>query len=131
MARSSRVSSQQNTSEWTKSGLMIRESLDPAARNAFLFVSPGHGVTYQARYDTGGGTNGPGQAEGGVPIWLRLSRAGSTFTAATSKDGKAWATIGSANITMPRSVLIGLAVNAHSRGAVNLSTFDNVALQNR
>jgi len=36
-----------------------------------------------------------------TPCWLRLVRAGNSFTSLTSADGKSWTVLGSATVTMP------------------------------
>ena len=41
---SARVVSVQNIDGWSKAGVMIRDSLDPGAANAFIAVTPGNGV---------------------------------------------------------------------------------------
>ena len=43
------VESVQQINAWTKAGLMIRENLNPGARHASLFVTPGKGVAFQRR----------------------------------------------------------------------------------
>jgi len=48
-----RVASQTNTNAWAKAGVMIRESLTPTSKNAFMAVSPGNGTDMQWRtYDS-------------------------------------------------------------------------------
>ena len=57
-----RVTSVQNTNAWTKAGVMIRESTDPGAAQAFMLVSSSKGQAYQRRPATGGAsasTTGP------------------------------------------------------------------------
>jgi hypothetical protein len=45
------------TDAWTKAGLMLRESLDANARNAFIAITPGtNGISFQSRSNAGGGT---------------------------------------------------------------------------
>ena len=51
-----RVNGLSATDAWTKAGLMFRESLDANARNAFIAVTPGNGISFQSRSSTGGGT---------------------------------------------------------------------------
>ena len=51
-----RVVSVQNIDPWSKAGVMIRQSLDAGAANAFIAVTPGNGVTWQYRSSAGGGT---------------------------------------------------------------------------
>jgi hypothetical protein len=59
-------------------------------------------------------------------VWLKLARAGSTFTASTSPDGTAWTVVGTASIAMASNVYVGLAVCSHNTGTLNTSTFDGV-----
>ncbi len=53
-----RVVSVQNTFQWAKAGVMIRESLTPDARNTLMAVTPGAGTTFQRRLNTGALTLG-------------------------------------------------------------------------
>jgi hypothetical protein len=48
-----RVTSVQNIDPWSKAGVMIRESTNANAANAFIAVTPGNGVTFQYRPSTG------------------------------------------------------------------------------
>ena len=49
-----RVVSEQNVANWTKAGVMIRNSLSPSAAQAFMLVSPGKG-----RRSSGGSPTAP------------------------------------------------------------------------
>ncbi|MDQ2800133.1 MAG: DUF1349 domain-containing protein, partial [Armatimonadota bacterium] len=121
------VAEEQNTNEWVKAGLMLRETLDMGAKNAFVFNAPGHGIVLQTRTGTNGATNGtPDRSGFGAMPWLKLTRAGDTLTAFASRDGQAWTQIGSANIPMQKAVYAGLAVTSHSKGAISMTRFDNV-----
>ena len=123
------VAEQEDTSEWAKAGLMIRETAEPGAKNVFVFAAPGHGVVLQTRTAAGGGTGGTADRTGlsGTP-WLKLTRAGDTFTGWASRDGQAWTEIGTANVPMPKTVLIGLASLSHARGSLSRTRFDGVSL---
>ena len=86
-----RVESVQNVNQWTKAGLMIRESVAPGARHASVFVTPTtvKGIAFQRRPVTDGGsvnTSGPATT---APVWLRLSRTGNNVSAycAERRDG--------------------------------------------
>lgn len=48
------------------------------------------------------------------PLWLRLSRAGDVFTAATSRDGSQWVEVGSLERSLPAVVDVGLATSSGS-----------------
>src|SRR5207248_661150 len=64
-----RVASQQNTSSWAKSGIMIRQSLAADSAHAFIALTPGNGAVFQERTQNSGGssnTSGPFVA---APYW--------------------------------------------------------------
>jgi len=44
-----RVVSVQNTSDWAKAGVMIRDTLDADSPHAMVVVTPGHGAAFQHR----------------------------------------------------------------------------------
>ena len=62
-----------------------------------------------------------------APYWVKMVRAGSTFSGYQSSDGTNWTLVFSTSITMGSNVYIGLAVTAHNNGALNTSTFTSVA----
>ena len=124
-----RVRSLQNAHAWTKAGVMLRESIAANAKQVDMIVSPSKGVAMQYRAATGGSTVHAGGAAGAAPGWVRLTREGDRFTAAWSKDGSTWTTIGSATVAMPQSILVGLAVTSHNTSATAAASFDDVALR--
>jgi len=63
-----------------------------------------------------------------APYWVRLVRAGSTFTAFASSDGVICSTVGSDTIAMASGAYAGLAVTSHSDGVICTSTFTNVSV---
>jgi glucose/arabinose dehydrogenase/regulation of enolase protein 1 (concanavalin A-like superfamily) len=123
-----RVASIQNTSSWAKAGVMIRESLAAGARNAYMAVSYGNGLTFQQRTATNGTSVSTAVAGLAAPYWVKLQRSGSTFTASRSADGVTWTVVGTASITMATNVYVGLAVTSHNNAAVCASVFDTVSV---
>jgi regulation of enolase protein 1 (concanavalin A-like superfamily) len=123
-----RVASLENVHAWTKAGVMIRESLSGTSRHAFALVSPGKGIAFQRRATTGGTSASTG-VTGTAPVWLRLERRGSTFTASRSSNGTSWTQIGTATISMGASVYVGLALTSHDPGQRATATFTNVTLE--
>jgi predicted chitinase/regulation of enolase protein 1 (concanavalin A-like superfamily) len=120
-----RVTSLQNTNAWAKAGVMFRESLNSNSRHAATVVTPSNGIAFQRRTSTGGSSAHTG-ASGGTGYWVRVERSGSTFTAKRSSDGSNFSSIGSASISMPSTVYVGLAVTSHADGTRATSTFSNV-----
>ena len=123
-----RVDRLQNADNWTKAGVMIRESLAVGARHAFMLTSPSRGDAFQYRGSTSGSTVTAGATSGASPEYLRLTRAGSTITAYRSEDGLAWTKVGSASIAMPATVMVGMAVSSHVSGRTALAEFSHVSV---
>ena len=63
-----------------------------------------------------------------VPAWLKLARSGSTVTASISADGATWTVVGSTQVSIASSALVGLAVTSHDTTRTNTSTFASVAV---
>jgi hypothetical protein len=59
---------------------------------------------------------------------VRITRAGSTFTLATSANGTSWSTVGTQTISMAGPVYIGLATTAWNARAQAYSRFSNISL---
>ena len=131
-----RVDSAQTQSDWTKAGLMIRESLDPLAIQVHMISAPRQSLlewmyrsatnsTTTTAFNTAANSNP-------LPVWLRLTRAGNVFTGECSTDGKTWTKItgtdvtSSATITMPASVYIGMVVCSQSAGNLAVADFSQI-----
>jgi hypothetical protein len=122
-----RVTGVQNTDPWAKAGVMIRETLTPGSKHAYMALTSGNGLAFQRRTATDGISEHTAGGAATAPRWVRVVRAGSTFTGYSSTDGLTWTTAGSATITMGTTVYVGLAVTSHLDGTLNTSTFDNVS----
>ena len=123
-----RVASLQNTDTYAKAGVMIRESLAASAPHAVLDVRPSGWVEWMTRALPGGSTTYLSGANQPVPVWLRLTRAGSTVTADISSNGSSWTRIGNTTIALSQTIFVGLAVTSHNTGTLNTASFDNVAV---
>jgi len=124
----SEVTSEQFVANWTKAGVMMRESLDPASRHAFMLVSPGKGLAFQRRVDTGGLSTNTAGAFLAAPYFVKLTRNGTTITAFTSPDGTNWTTVGSDTFTMAQTIYVGVAVSSHVAGTLATATFASTAV---
>jgi fibronectin type 3 domain-containing protein len=122
-----RVAGVQNIDGWSKAGIMIRDSLNANAVNAYIAVTPGNGVTWQWRSSTGGSSGNSAIAGLSAPYWVKLVRSGNTFTGYRSPDGVIWTQQGaSQTFTMSSTAYIGLAVTSHNSSSLCAATFDNV-----
>ena len=119
------------TAVWAKAGVMIRNSLDQNSAYAFMFPTPDGRRAFQNRTSTGGSAVSAHSNPGAItfPIWVKIERKSSLFTASYSTDGKTW-TIQPATentgadkspnpqgIAMAGTVYIGMAVTSNNAAA--------------
>jgi len=124
-----RVSKLDNTGTWAKAGVVIRESTDANARQAVMVVSPTKGISWQYRQNVGGsGVIVAGPTTQAAPAWVRVVRAGNTFTGSWSADGITWTSVGSITIPMGSSALAGLASTSDDATLLNRAEFTNAAV---
>jgi hypothetical protein len=125
-----RVDSVDNTNDWAKAGVMIRETLDPDSAHAFACVTPANGVAMQYRPGTGGTSVNFNQTGVAAPYWVKLERnISGLFTVSQSADGTSWQPVtGSSPQTIPMgaNVYIGLALTAHDATLTCQAVFSNV-----
>jgi YD repeat-containing protein len=126
-----RVSYIENTGQWAKTGLMVRQSLDPAAANFCSNDTFSNGLRPQWRYTSGAGSSDEASAPGAVrPYWIRTVRRGNTFWSYGSANGISWTPLAKQNVAMTGSVLVGMATTTWaSGGTTNNSTFDSLAVR--
>jgi len=145
---SAHVLSLQKTSDWSKAGVMIRETLDPDGRNAFMCITPASG---QGRFVFQTRSGQPGEpsvslqtAQGQVSLpsntWLKITRRGNDLTGLVSQDGLFWQKLpgpypaepaGGANpvtIEMPETIYVGLAVTANHTRSLCKAEFDSLLI---
>jgi len=123
-----RVTTVQHVADWTKAGVMMRESLAAGSRNAMMLVSAAKGLAFQRRLSTNGASVSTSGIAGAAPMFVKLTRAGNTITAYRSTDGVAWTTVGSDTVTMASTIYVGLAVTSHLRGTPATATFDSTVV---
>jgi alpha-glucosidase (family GH31 glycosyl hydrolase) len=125
-----RVDSQANTNGWAKAGIMMRDGITNAGSSqgyAVIAVTPGEGVAFQWDGDGDGFIDGNINTGGGTvtaPVWLKLTRAGSTFTGYYSTDGTTWIKVGTATVPgVTASEDAGVFMTAHAPGTVGETDF--------
>ena len=123
------ASIQSGVNAWVKAGVMIRASTNAGAAHAFMLVSSAKGLAFQRRTATDGVSTNTAGTLSTAPRWVKLTRSGNTFSASESADGVTWTLVATDTISMPASVLVGLAVTSHTTSASATCTFDNVSIQ--
>jgi hypothetical protein len=123
-----RVVSVENTNDWAKAGVMIRETLDADSAHAMMVVTPAQGVSFQRRNVTGD-TSAADTTDGiSSPYWVKITRdTVGNFTAYHSTNGSTWVMQGTPdNISMGTNVYIGLAVTSTDAALTCRAVFSNV-----
>jgi hypothetical protein len=123
------VKNLQQVHEWSKAGIMVRESLLPDARNAFVTISAKHGAAQQVREKTNTLTTSTKVDGPSAPCWLKLQRAGDDLTGAFSTDGVSWQKFATVALPkLPATVHAGLAVTSHDNQNATTATIDQVTV---
>lgn len=132
---SAQIVSLEHTNWWAKGGVMIRETLDPGSKHAFMAGTPDGSdrvtrTTFQRRLNTGGASSSThnNSPDPNDPYWVRLVRSGDTFSGYWSTDGTNWTLVGTATISMNTNVYVGMAVTSHNDGTLCTTEFSNVTV---
>jgi len=130
-----RVASVQNVNTWSKAGVMMRDGLTAGAKNVYMLTSPTatNNYRWQVRSSAGGSTtsavpSSTACGNGTAPVWVRITRSGSTLTGFCSANGSSWTVVGSATVSMSSTLEVGLAVTSHLNGTLATGMFDNVSI---
>ena len=128
---------------WVKAGLIVKQNTTQGSAYAAVMATGAHGVRMQYNYigDTAAAGTGPLS----YPLWLRLTRAGTTVTGYRSTDGNTWTKVSTVHIgQLASTVQIGLFVaspgaerfDQHIGGATTeglpstgTATFDSVSVE--
>jgi hypothetical protein len=141
----------QTSSQFSKFGLMMREASAADAANVALLISPEAGRNVEApgwqaqlivRKSAGAASTVRADSEkfseptvtfGRLTgnCWLKLERAGDTFTGSISSDGKTWTQVGAATVALKRKLFVGLPVCSRLAGITTTVMFDQVTVTNR
>lgn len=122
------VTSETDTNNQAKAGVMFRDSTAANGAYAYAMVTAKDGVYFQWRASDGASAQSSTAVTGlKAPIWLQMVRTGSSFAAYYGTDGLHWTQVGSSEtITMPTSAQAGLAVSSTNTSELCLGSFTNV-----
>ena len=121
--------------DWTKAGVMIRETLEAGSPFAAVYATPDYGCRYQARLTadvaavSDSGVVTTEQTALVAPYWVKIERVGNAFNGYYSTDGENWTAMAwnPQTIAMGANVYVGLAVTSHSAGVLASAEFSGVA----
>jgi hypothetical protein len=143
------------TNKRARAGLMVRETLAPGSRNAYLFATAGMGLYFQWRHTANDATDLQGvsmRAEPGLygkprpsvqpgvaehmltvrlPLTLRVTRRRDTVTGEVSRDGRRFRPVGRWTFvpSLAERVEVGLAVTAHNVQQTSEARFEGLAIR--
>lgn len=143
---SAQVLSLSAANQYTKAGIMARESLSDNSRHVFYQVFPDNsarnknngGCEFQYRTETAGEMKAiypdmnavDKKCEVAYPnTWIRLKRKGDVFESYFSNDNKNWKLYSTFTLKMPSELMVGLAVTAHNSKATTTARFASVRLR--
>jgi len=113
--------------EYSKAGLMVRDTLAEDAAFAFVGATGDHGTETMWR-EAAGATAGSDQLEEPYDAypWYRLDAVDGTVTLSWSTHGENWRAIDQRRIDLTDSVVVGLAVCSHSADETSEAAFEDV-----
>jgi regulation of enolase protein 1 (concanavalin A-like superfamily) len=112
-------------------GLLMAKSLSPFDQAAGAILTGGAGPRLMLRTTVAGASAFTGTATAPpLPMWLRLTRTGTTFAAAVSGDGTTWTPV--ADGTIPNfgeaPCYAGLVVCSRDQATLTTVVFDEVSV---
>jgi hypothetical protein len=122
-----KVSSLSDANAAAKAGVMIRNSIAANSEEVSMLLSPDHATSFETR----DGTDQVTSSTDGVndtAAWVKLVRSGNTFSGYISSDGVNWTLVSTVTVDMSDTVLVGLAVAAHTSSASETAVFSNVSI---
>ena len=129
------VNSQDNLNPWTRSGVVVRNSLESnttSAGYAVIAVTPGNGVAFM--WDSSGDGNLDSQSlisDVKAPLFLKMTISGSTATGAYSADEVTWTQVGTASLENRASKLdIGMIQSTHEGFTNGTAIFSRFNMSN-
>jgi hypothetical protein len=139
-----KVESVEYANEWSKAGVMIRDTLDAGSKFAAVYITPTntdgtptYGCRFQARLDTDiDATSDTSvvtaeQTAITAPYWVKLERdVAGNFTGYYSSNGTTWQPMSwnPQNIQMDANVYIGLALTSHDAALTCEAVFSGVQM---
>ncbi len=115
--------------EWSKTGVMVRESRVADARNVSVVMASSHGLSFQVRKAAKSVTTSVKDEGVHLPHWVKIARHGDTLTGYHSKDGVEWVQVAAETLAKLRGdVYAGIAASSHMDGVSATSVVQDVKI---
>jgi hypothetical protein len=116
---------------WGMGAIMMRDGTGATARHVAMMVTTDGKAKFRRRTTVGGTTLSDGPPAGTVPPprWLKLTRAGDSFTAYVSTDGVTWTMVGQPQtVVLPATLQVGVVTLRHGGMGAAQAVFTNVSV---
>jgi len=97
-----------NAGGYAQAGLSLRETTNPGAACANVYVNASGEAVFSVRSTTNAATSAIAAIDIATPTWLKLRRSGTLLSGYVSSDGVNWTLIGSASQTLQSQMEMGL-----------------------
>ena len=122
-----RVIQQDASDPFSKTGIMVRDSLTTNSRFAYMALQ-GNNIIFEYRNAiNGSATTILGSGTFTLPFWLKVLKSGTTYSGYTSADGISWKKIGSQDLHFGNSIpaFYGMAVTSVNNTELAVGKIDN------
>ena len=124
-----KVESVEQTHNWARAGVMIRDTLEADSAHAMMAVAANRGLAFDRRPTAGEITSRTRRSAFSAPYWVQIERdIGGIVRASYSADGIEWTELSHEQITMNTPMYIGLALTARNANATCEAVFSNVQI---
>jgi hypothetical protein len=126
---SAQVNSQSTPNLTSKAGIMIRKTFDPISPYYAILITSDNRVKVQIRSAFGEDTKELAHISAQQPLYLKITRDGTSYSSYTSEDGITWVPIPNSTIditALTGNLMAGFAVTSGDENQLGIATFDNV-----
>ncbi len=117
-----------DASEWSKAGLMVRESLAPNSERVMIHFTHDHGLQFAYRKDGGSDRLYPDTDVDGLPVWVGIERDSNIYFFSYSTDGVNWTEAGWFEVDLGASPYVGLSVASYEDDEEQGAEFEDFTL---
>jgi regulation of enolase protein 1 (concanavalin A-like superfamily) len=116
-----------NSANYSQTGVMMRETLEPSAKQVSIYLKPGTQEAILGYRSTAGSGTFEIAAKGAKnPYWVKLVRSSDKFSSYMSSDGLTWTQVGpTTTVPMKTAIYFGFAAAANTNlWYMESATFD-------
>ena len=115
---------------FAKAGVMVRASLDSGSSHVMMATTPSSGDMLNWRPLEDALSENAILADGGAPVWLRVTRRGASVIGYRSGDGERWERLGEVVLEeLGEVAFIGLALSSHDVDASAYAIFEELTVE--